>query len=247
MTSNTADEPATRELRVQLACAFRWTARLAMNEGVANHFSAATRAGGERFLINPEGLHFAEIRASDLIEVDAHDSGRPTGIDATAWAIHGAMHRQGREVGCILHTHSPYATALSCLESPELPPVDQSAMRFFERVAVDAGFAGMGLGEEAERLGRLAGQAPILLLGNHGVVAIGADVAEAFDNLYYFERACQTYLIARASGLPLRPVSDAVARRTAEQWDDYTRQGAPAMHLAALMRMLDREGSDYRD
>lgn len=243
MSSNTS----LTELRAQLACAFRWTARLDMHEATANHFSVATCADGERFLINPEGRHFAEIRASDLIEVDSHADKQPMGIDPTAWAIHGAMHRQSRDVGCILHTHAPYATALSCLESPMLPPVDQNAMRFFERVVVDEGFAGMGLGEEAERLGRLAGQAPILLLGNHGVVAIGAGVAEAFDNLYYFERACRSYLIARASGLPLRPVSDAVARTTAEQWDDYARQGAPEQHFAALMRLLDAEDRGYRE
>lgn len=238
---------ALSELRAQLACAFRWTARLDMHEATANHFSVATAADGERFLINPEGRHFAELRASDLIEVDAGADARPEGIDATAWAIHGAMHRQGREVGCILHTHAPYSTALACLENPELPPVEQNAMRFFERVVVDHGFDGMGLGEEAERLGRLAGRAPILLLGNHGVVATGPDVAQAFDNLYYFERACRTYLIARSSGLPVRPVNDDVARKTALQWDDYAAQGAAAQHFAALMRMLDREGSDYRD
>ena len=242
-----SDDTPLSELRAQLACAFRWAARLDMHEATANHFSVATQASGERFLINPEGRHFAEICASDLIEVDASAPSRPAGIDATAWAIHGAMHRRGHDVGCILHTHAPYSTALACLEKPELPPVEQNAMRFFERVIVDHGFDGMGLGEEAERLGGLAGRAPILLLGNHGVVATGPDVAQTFDTLYYFERACRTYLIARASGLPVRPVSDDVARKTALQWDDYAAQGAAAQHLAALMRILEREGSDYRD
>lgn len=232
--------------RAQLACAFRWTAREGMHEATANHFSVLT-GEGESFLINPGGMHFSEIRASDLLEVDPHDRTSAQGVDPTAWAIHGAMHRQGQQVGCILHVHSPYATALSCLETPRLPPVDQNAMRFFERVVVDDGFNGMGLGDEAERLGQLAGRAPILLLGNHGVIATGSNVARAYDNLYYFERACRSYLIALASGLPLRCVSDEVARRTAEQWDDYARHGAPEMHLAALMRLLDKEGVDYRD
>lgn len=235
------------ELREQLACALRWAARLDMHEATANHFSVATQASGERFLINPEGYHFSEIRASDLIEVEASAASRPEGIDATAWAIHGAMHRNGRDVGCILHTHAPYSTALACLEMPILPPVEQNAMRFFERVIVDHSFDGMGIGEEAERLGQLAGQAPILLLGNHGVVATGNTVAQAFDNLYYFERACRTYLIARASGLPLRPVSDEIARKTAAQWDKYAEQGAAEKHFAALIRILEQEGSDYRD
>lgn len=232
--------------REQLAGAFRWLARLDMHEATANHCSLATHEGGERFLINPAGWHFAELRASDLLEVEARGSERPPEIDPTAWAIHGAMHRQGREVGCILHTHSLYATALACLAEPELPPVEQNAMRFYERVRVDRGFDGMGLGDEAERLGRLAGEAPILLLGNHGVIATGADVATAFDNLYYFERACRSYLVARASGLPLAPVGQEVARKTAAQWDNYVREGAPQAHFAALMRLLDKEGDDYR-
>ncbi|SOC58155.1 Ribulose-5-phosphate 4-epimerase/Fuculose-1-phosphate aldolase [Chromohalobacter canadensis] len=233
--------------REQLACAFRWLARLDMHEGVANHCSLATQADGRRFLVNPEGRHFAEMRASDLVEVDASAAQRPESIDPTAWAIHGAMHRQGRGVGCVMHAHSLYATALACLETPELPPVEQNAMRFFERVHVDAGFDGMGLDEEAERLGQLAGTAPILLLGNHGLVATGHDVAEAFDNLYYFERACRSYLVARASGLPVRPVAPEVARKTAQQWEDYLTQGSAHMHLAALMRLLDRDAPDYRD
>ncbi|WP_136247636.1 class II aldolase/adducin family protein [Halomonas borealis] len=232
--------------REQLAGALRWLARLDLHEATANHCSLATDEAGERFLINPAGRHFAELRASDLLEVEARGDTRPAGLDPTAWAIHGAMHRQGHAVGCILHTHSLYATALACLAEPELPPVEQNAMRFFERMVVDRGFDGMGLDDEAERLGRLAGAAPILLLGNHGVIATGADVAGAFDNLYYFERACRSYLVARASGLPLAPVTPEVARKTAAQWDVHAQSGAPQAHFAALMRLLDKEGDDYR-
>ena len=229
--------------RQQLAAAFRWMARLDMHEATANHCSLALDE--RRFLINPLGHHFSELRASDLLEVDRHGQA-PAGIDPTAWAIHGAMHRQGEHIGCILHSHAPYATALACLEVPHLPPVEQNSMRFFERLYVDQGFDGMGLADEAERLGGLANRAPVLLLGNHGVVTTGADVAEAFDRLYYFERACRTYLIARGSGLPLKPVSDTVARKTATQWDDYMAEGAAQQHFAALLRILDRDAPDYR-
>ncbi|PAV26070.1 hypothetical protein CF392_07745 [Tamilnaduibacter salinus] len=234
-------------LREQLACAFRWMARLELHEAAANHCSVVSEPGGGRFLINPAGRHFSEIRASDLLEVAADAEAAPADLDPTAWAIHGAMHRRGRDVGCILHCHSLYATALACLANPELPPIEQNAMRFFERLRIDHGFEGMGLGDEAERLASMAdGDAPILLLGNHGVIATGPDVATAFDNLYYFERACRYYLVARASGLPLRPVSAEVARRTAAQWDEYAKMGAPQAHFAALMRVLDREQDDYR-
>src|SRR5699024_5562873 len=128
----------------ELACAFRWTARLDMHEATANHFSVATSADGHEFLINPEGLHFAEIRAGDLVQVDSRSANKPAGIDPTAWAIHGAIHRHNPAVRCALHAHAPYATALSCLQDPTLPPIDQNTMRFFERVVIDSEFNGMG-------------------------------------------------------------------------------------------------------
>ncbi|WP_435106426.1 class II aldolase/adducin family protein [Arhodomonas sp. AD133] len=238
--------PSTNDLRAELACALRWAARYDLHEAVANHFSVATSDDGTRFLVNPAGRHFSEVRASELVEVDADAAEQPNGVDPTAWCIHGALHRRHPQHRCVLHTHAPAATALSCLQAPQLPPVDQNAMRFYERMAVDTEFDGMGLGEEAERLATLAGgDIAIVLLGNHGVIALGETVAHAFDNLYYFERACRTYLDALATGRPLRLPPPAVARRTAEQWLAYP--GLAEDHFAALMRMLDREEPAFRE
>jgi len=239
-----------RELRAELAAAFRMTARLGMHEGVANHFSCAVSADGQQFLINPFGRHFASIRASELLLLDARDASvmtHPNAPDPTAWAIHGAMHRKLPQARCVLHTHSKYATALAALASPELPPIDQNTMRFFNRYAVDLDFDGMGLGDEAERLATRLGDRRVLLMGNHGVMAVGPTVARAFDDLYYFERACETYLVALATGRPLNVVSDAVAEKTARQWDDYIeRIGLADAHLRELREILDREEPDYR-
>ena len=233
-------------IRAELACAFRWTARLDMHEATANHFSAATSNDGREFLMNREGFHFSEIRASDLALVDSRAAEQPDGLDPTAWAIHGAIHRNNPDVRCVLHTHARSATALACLEDPVLPPIDQNAMRFFERVAIDTGFNGMGLDEEAERLSHMAdADTPILLLGNHGVVALGDSVAQAFDNLYYFERACETWLTVLATGRRYSVATSEVARLTARQWQAY-----PAFarnHFDALMRKLDREEPEFRD
>lgn len=231
--------------RQELACAFRWTARLAMHEATANHFSLATSADGREFLLNPEGTHFSEMRASDLVQVDSRGDTRPDGIDPTAWAIHGAIHRHNPAVRCALHTHSHYATALACLQDPTLPPIDQNTMRFYERMVIDSQFNGMGLDAEAERLARLAdNEAPILLLSQHGVIALGDSVAQAFDNLYYFERACRTWLTVLMTGQPYHLAEPDVARRTARQWESY-----PAFarkHFDALMRLLDREEPEFR-
>lgn len=234
------------QARVDLACAFRWAARLGLHEAIANHFSLAVSADGREFLINPYGKHFSEIRASDLILVNADDPGtldRPDAPDITAWALHGALHRNQPQARCVLHTHSRYATALACLADSRLPPIEQNCMRFFERLAIDEGFDGMGLGDEAERVSRLLDGRPVLLLGSHGVMVAATSVAQAFDDLYYFERACELYLTALATGRPLRIASDEVARKTARQWLEYP--DFAEKHFAALKRILDREEAGY--
>lgn len=238
---------AHAQARAELACAFRWTARLGMHEAIANHFSLAVSEDGRRFLINPYGRHFSRVRASDLLLLDADDPSaldRPDAPDITAWALHGALHRRHRHARCILHVHSKYATALACLADSRLPPIEQNSMRFFERVAIDEGFDGMGLGDEAERVSRQLGDKPILLMGNHGVLVAAPSVAQAFDDLYYFERACEVYLTALATGRPLRIASDEVARKTARQWLDYP--DFAVRHFNALQEILDQEEPDYR-
>ena len=235
------------EDRCDLAAAFRMTARLGMDEGVANHFSYAVSDDGSRFLINPFGRHFSAMRASDLLLLDANAEAAEK-ADPTAWAIHGAMHRNLPQARCIMHVHSKYATVLASLEDSSLPPIDQNSMRFYNRMSVDDGFDGMGLGDEAERLTTTLGDRRVLVMGNHGVMVAGDTVAGAFDDLFYFERACRNYISALMTGRPLRIASDAVAEKTARQWDDYIdRVGISAAHLAQVRQILDREEPDYRD
>ncbi len=230
--------------RVDLAAAFRWTARLDLHEGVSNHFSVAV--DDRHFLINPKNRHFSRIKASELVLCDAYDArtaDRPDAPERTAWALHGAIHRNVPGAACVLHVHSPYATALACLEDSTLPPLDQNATRFFERVAVDEAYGGMGLGDEAERCSLAFGGRPHLLMGNHGLMITGPTVPLAFDELYYFERAARTYLTALATGRPLRILSDEVARTTRGEWFEQPDQAEN--HLAELKAILDEEGSDY--
>ena len=236
--------------RIDLAAAFRMAARYNLNEAVANHFSYAVSDDGSRFLINPFGRHFSTLRASELLLLDARDDGtmdRPGAPDPTAWAIHGAMHRNLPQARCVLHTHSKYATVLASLKSPELPPIDQNTMRFYNRYAIDNGFDGMGLGDEAERLTTVLGDKRVLVMGNHGVMVVGDSIAAAFDDLYYFERACETYICALMTGKPLNPVSEAIADKTARQWDDYIeRVGLADAHLAEIHNILEQDEPDYK-
>ena len=233
--------------RIALACAFRWAARFDMHESVANHFSLAVDDAGTKFLMNPRGRHFSRIGASELLLLDAADEAtmqRPDAPDPTAWALHGAIHRRVRHARCVLHVHSRYASVLACLADPALPPVDLNAMRFWGRMAIDDDLDGMGLDDEAERIARLVSDKPILLLRNHGVMAIGETVARTFDDLYYFERACSTYIAALQTGRELAIVSDRVAATTAQQWRDYPDLSED--HFRELQAILDREDPSYR-
>src|SRR3954470_13467536 len=132
--------------RIDLAAAFRWFARLGMAESVANHFSVAVPKGGGQFLVNPCRRHFSQIRASELLLLNANDPttlSQPNAPDPTAWYLHAGLHQQVPRARCIMHLHSRYATAFGCLQDNELYPVDINAARFFGRVAVDDQFSGM--------------------------------------------------------------------------------------------------------
>lgn len=236
--------------REDMAAAFRWAARLNLHEQVANHFSLAVSDDGTRFLINPFARHFALMRASDLIEIDANDPDtltRPGAPDPTAWGLHGSIHRRLPHAACVMHVHSVHATVLACLEDARLPPLDQNACLFHgPRQVVDTGYGGMAFESEGERCAGLLAdpRVRVMVMGNHGVLVLGRDVAEAFNNLYYFERAAETYIRALQTGRPLRLLSEAVAEKTARDWDDYP---STAGHfLSAIKAMLDAEGADFR-
>jgi ribulose-5-phosphate 4-epimerase/fuculose-1-phosphate aldolase len=197
--------------------------------------------------MNPNGRHFSRVRASDLLLLDANDPEtmrRPDAPDPTAWCIHGALHRQVAHARCVMHVHSKYATVLASLKDSRILPIDQNTMRFFGRVAIDDGYDGMGLGDEAERMVAGLGDKSVMIMGNHGVLIAAATVAQAFDEMYYLERACETLVTAYMTGRELRIAADAVAAKTAQQWLDYP--GFADNHFTELKAILDEEGSDYQ-
>ncbi len=234
------------DARCDLAAIFRWSARESMHEGIANHFSYAISDDGQQFLMNPLGVHFSKMRASDLLLLDAGKSPSEYDkkVDPTAWWIHSAMHRNNPQARCIVHLHSHYATALSALQDPSLPPVDQTSCRYFNRVAVDIGFNGMGLDAEAERLATLLGNKRMVMMGNHGFMTVAESPALAFDLAYYYERGCRTYLTALSTGAPLAILPDEIAEKTARQWENQDAQVEE--HLSAIRNILDEEEPEYR-
>lgn len=243
------DQSILLTMRQDLAAAFRWFARLDMHESVANHFSLAVEPSGRYFLINPRGRHFSRMRASDLILLDTQDSAtlnRPDAPDPTAWYIHSRIHAHCPQARCIMHLHPRYATALASLEDSRMPPIDQNTMRFFGRLAIDEGFNGMGLSDdEGDRLASCLEDKNVLLMCNHGVLVAAESVAAALDEMYYFERACETLMLAYATGRALRVVSDDVAAITQRQWQDYGQLAID--HLAEVRAILDAEDPSYKD
>ena len=234
--------------RTDLAAAFRWTARLNMHEAVANHFSLAVSDDGKWFLMNPNQRHFSRIKASDLLLLDADNAAamdRPDAPDPTAWGLHGSIHRLVPHARCVMHVHSTHATVLACLKDSTLLPIDQNTATFYGRTVVDGDFGGLAFEDEGARCAGLLSNPKIkvMIMGNHGVLVIGNDVADTFNRLYHFERAAETLVLALQTGRPLRVLSHETAERTAQEIEGYP--GQAERHLAELKAILDDEGSDY--
>src|ERR671919_2080963 len=205
-----------RAMRVDLAAAFRLAVRLDLLEGVCNHVSAML-PGGKHFFLNRYGLHWSEVTASNLLMIDAE--GRVLEgegeFEKTAFYIHSRIHVANPRATCVLHTHMPYATALTLLEGGRLEMVEQNALRFHDDIAYDDTYNGLVVDNaEGDRLARVLGTKRVMFLANHGVIVVGPTLAEAFDAMYYLERACRLQVLARSMGGKFRPVRPEVVRET---------------------------------
>lgn len=237
---------AEQAARIDLAAAFRLAVRMDLHEGVCNHFTLMLPGGG-KFLLNRFGLHWSEVTASNLLALDA--GGRilegEGEFEKTAFYIHSRIHLANPRAACVLHTHMPYATALTLLENGRLEMVEQNALRFYNDIAYDDTYNGLVLDNaEGDRLARLLGEKRVLFLANHGVIVAGPSVAEAFDLLYYLERACRLQVLARSMNARLREVRPEVVRETSRMILADTPAYANA-HFGALKRILDREEPGY--
>lgn len=241
------DHAAIQQARIDLAACFRMAARLGMQEGICNHFSTLVPGHDDLFLVNPYGYGFDEITASKLLICDFHGnviagSGKP---EATAFYIHARLHLNKPRAKAAFHTHMPNATALSMTEGAPLVWAGQTALKFCGRTAVDTDYQGLALDNaEGDRIAAAMGNADIVFMKNHGVMVIGPSIAEAWDDLYYLERACEVQLRAMTSGRKLVPVSADVAQRTYEQMRAGDADSA-RLHLESVKRVLTRDGSDF--
>jgi len=236
-------------LRVDLAAAFHLAVANNLHEAIANHFSAVL-PDGLHFLVNPFGLHFSEITASNLIVCDfdgkvVRGDGKPS---ASAHHIHAPIHRLVPRARVLLHTLQPYATALTMISGGRLEWALHTSCRFYGRVAYDTDYDGVALSDKVgERLAQILGDADVLFLGNHGVMTAASTVAQAFDDLYFVERAAQTQILAMSTGQPLvRLASELIEQVAAQTRYERFELGYIERHFAAQKRLLDAAGGLYR-
>jgi ribulose-5-phosphate 4-epimerase/fuculose-1-phosphate aldolase len=236
-------------LRVDLAAAFHLSVANNLHEAIANHFSAVL-PDGQYFLVNPFGLHFSEITASNLIVCDfdgkvVRGEGEPS---ASAHHIHAPIHRLVPRARVLLHTHQPYATALTMIADGRLEWALHTSCRFYGRVSYDNDYDGVALSDTVgERMAKILDDTDVLFLGNHGVITAAPTVAQAFDDLYFVERAAQTQILAMSTGKPLARLSTELIEQVAAQ-TRYERfeLGYIERHFAAQKRLLDASGGLYR-
>ncbi|MEA2642647.1 MAG: hypothetical protein QOF51_4041 [Chloroflexota bacterium] len=246
-------DAAEREIRIQLAAAYRLADKFGMSELINTHISMRVPGQPSTYLLNPHGLFFDEITASSLVKVD--HAGEIVGesewpVNAAGAAIHGAIQRARPDVNCVFHTHTPYATAVSMIECGLLP-ASQAAMRFQGIVAYhDYGRAAVDP-VECELLAEDFGDKSVMLLRNHGLITAGKTVGEAFVAAYYLEKACQFQVLAQSTGQPIvmptlgRNPERAAGSRPIPESGRTGRSEERAW--PGLLRMLDREDASYRD
>jgi len=237
------------KLRVDLAAAFHMAVEDNLHEGIANHFSAVLEEDG-LFLVNPLGLHFSEVTASKLIVCDFDGNVvRGDGLPApSARHIHAPIHRLIPRARVLMHTHQPFATALTMIANGRLEWALQTSCRFYGRVTYDTDYDGVALSETVgERMANRLGDADLMFLGNHGILTSAPTVAQAFDDLYFIERAAQTQILAMSTGQALVQLDQDMVEQVASQ-TRYERfeLGYIEQHFAARKRLLDALGCSYQ-
>jgi ribulose-5-phosphate 4-epimerase/fuculose-1-phosphate aldolase len=235
-----------QQARIDLAATFRWADRLDFGEGICNHFSLQVPGKDDQFFLNPQGLHWSEICASDLLIVDS-DGNLVEGkhkAEPTAFFIHSRIHRSRPDAKCVLHAHTPNVTALCCIESGRLAWCSQNSMRYYGRVAYDDVYNGLALDDaEGDRICEKMADAEILFMGNHGVVVTASDLALAFDDLYYLERAAMVQVLAMSTGRKLKIIPDDICKTTQTQIAAEREQSYSL--LEAIKRILSRECPEF--
>jgi ribulose-5-phosphate 4-epimerase/fuculose-1-phosphate aldolase len=249
----TRDECSAAEwqARVDLAAAHRAAVMHGFHEGIFNHLTLTVPGKPDRYYQIPFGLHWSEVRASSFMEVGIDDGKVKRGsgdVERSCYCIHAPIHKNARHAKAVFHTHMPYASALTRLEDPRIKEIGQTEVLLMNAIAYDESYMGPAFEpEEGERLAGIIGDKTILFMANHGITTVGETVADAYDRLYYVERAAQVQIYAMWTGQRLKQLPDPVIEVTRSGRGPSYDPGPSQRHFEAIKRILDRREPDYKD
>jgi ribulose-5-phosphate 4-epimerase/fuculose-1-phosphate aldolase len=239
------------QIRCDLAALYRLVAHFRMTDLIYTHISARLPGDEHHFLINQYGVMFHDMRASDLVKIDLDgnvvgpDAQRPHRVNKAGFVIHSAVHAAREDVMCVAHTHTAAGIAVSA-QKHGLLPISQHALKFYGRVGYHD-YEGIALDtDERARLVRDLGDNDVMILRNHGLLVCGGSIQQAWDRLYFLERACQAQVAALAGGAELVMPSEAVCRHTAGQGRTQGEQAMVELAWNASLTMIEGQGHDWR-
>jgi ribulose-5-phosphate 4-epimerase/fuculose-1-phosphate aldolase len=237
-----------QQLRLDLAACYRLVAHYGWDDLVFTHISARIPGDAHHFLINPYGMLFEEITASSLVKVDARgEKVEPSAypVNPAGFVIHSAIHAARPDVTCVLHVHTPAGVAVSA-QKRGLLPISQQATIVLASLGYHD-YEGIALrDDEKPRLVRDLGEAPALILRNHGLLTVGPTIADAFLVMFTLQRACEIQVLAQAGGAELVPVDERIVSGAMAAAKTTTMGQLGALAWPGLLRMLDREDGTYR-
>ena len=235
------------QVRVELAACYRILHRLRMTDTINTHIAARLPGRDDRFLLNPYGLLFDEIRASNLVTVDrvGHVVGQRSDVNAAGFSIHGAVFRARPDVVCSLHTHTRAGVVVSTMKCGLLP-ISQFAFYFKGRVGYHSYRHFGGSDDDCAALGADLGGNIALIMENHGLLTVGRSIPEAFLLTYYLDKACEIQVTAQGTGAELIVPAEAEMAAMAQEVDSgFGGKPFGVPEWEALIRQLDREDPSY--
>ena len=237
------------QARIDLAAAHRCAVMHGFHEGIFNHLTLTVPGKPDRYYQIPFGMHWSEVRASSFMEVGIDDGRVKRGagdVERSCFCIHAPIHKAVPQAKAVFHTHMPYASALTRLEDPRIKEIGQTEVLLMNAIAYDDNYTGPAFEpEEGKRLAGIIGDKTILFMANHGISTVGATVAEAYDRLYYVERAAQVQIYAMWTGQRLKQLPDPVVEVTKSGSGPSYDPSPSERHFEALKRILDRREPDY--
>src|ERR1700692_1871418 len=240
------------QARVDLAAAHGLALNQGFSEGLFNHLTVVVPGRSDRYFQIPFGMHWSEVTASSFMEVGIDDGEVKRGsgdVERSGYCIHAPIHKALPQAKAVFHTHMPYVSALTRLENPRIKEIGQTEVGMSGEIAYDDEYTGPALDPaEGARLARVIGDKTVLFMANHGISTVGETVADAYDRLYYTERAAQVQIYAMWTGQPLKQVPDAVVEKTMGDIGGSSMFDGPTpaqRHFDALKRILDRKEPDY--